>query len=270
MDFALGSLIQLHVFPTGRRLWAMRQLQQRAADRGCSDLAAHAARAVEHDLVTRQLDARWAARQLAPRQHEDPVHRVDAVVDRTLLALRDAAESYAAVARPGDGTADKVAALLRAIFPMGAAAVTSMTYADELKAVDGIVALLRGELAPLVAELGLARHADRLHELAAEYRDALAGPRPEVLDFGLVRAARARGQEMLLEAVAMVLGLHPGSGPADLEGRAALLTPVLEQDEAIRQYFRARRMVEDVDPETGAIDADAPPSLPASALMTRG
>ena len=270
MDCSLGSLLQLNVFPTGRRLWAMRQLHHRAAERGFPELAAHAARAIEHDHITRQLDARWAARQHGPGQGEDPVQRVDAVLDRTLLALRDAAESQVAVARPADGTAEKVATLLRALFPMGVAAVASMTYTDELTAVEAIIARLRGDLAPLVADLALDRHAARLAELCAEYRAALAGPRPEPLDFGQVRAARARGQEMLLTAIALVLGRHPGNGPSDLEGRAALLAPVLEQDEIIRQYFRARRMVEDVDPDTGEIDADAPPSLPATALISRG
>ena len=63
MDISLGSLIQLHVFPTGRRLWAMQQIERRAAERGFPELASHAARAAEHDRVTRQIDARWAARQ---------------------------------------------------------------------------------------------------------------------------------------------------------------------------------------------------------------
>ncbi|AKT39118.1 hypothetical protein [Chondromyces crocatus] len=265
MDISLGSLIQLHVFPTGRRLWAMQQVERRANERAFPELSAHAQRALEHDRVTRQLDARWAARQLG--QVGDPVQRIDAVVDRTLVALRDGAESQAAVARPGDGTIEKVGELLQALFPMGVAAVASMNYADELAAVQRIATRLRGDLAPLIADLGLGRHAERLAELSAEYQAAFTGPRPEPIDFGLVRAARARGQEMLLQAVAMTLGRHPGSGPADLEGRTALLGPVLEQEEAIRKYFRARRMVEDVDPESGDIDADAPPSLPASAMI---
>ncbi len=266
MDISLGSLIHLHVFPTGRRLWAMHQLKERAAERGLSDLAAHADRAVEHDRWTRDLDARWAARQLQQGQGEDPAQRVDVLVDRTLLALRDAAECQAAVARPGDGTAEKVKVFLRELFPMGVAAVASMTYGEELAAVESIVGKLRGGLAPLVAELGVGRHAERLAELVGEYRGALAGPRGEPLDFGQVRAARARGQELLLQAVAMILGRCPLSTPEHLALRTALLGPVLEQNEAIRQYFRARRMVEDVDPDTGEVDAGAPPSLPATAL----
>ena len=266
MDISLSSLINLHVFPTGRRLWAMHQLQDCAAERGLADLEAHAGRAVEHDHRTRDLDARWAARQLQQGQGEDPVQRADILVDRTLLALRDAAECQAAVARPGDGTAEKVKSFLDNLFPMGVAAVASMTYTDELAAVEGIVNKLRGPLAPLVTELDIGRHADRLSELVGDYRGALAGPRREPIDFGQVRAARARGQEMLLQAVAMILGLSPLSTPEHLTLRTALLGPILEQNDAIRQYFRARCMVEDVDPETGEVDAGAPPSLPATAL----
>jgi hypothetical protein len=139
MDVSLGSLINLYVFSTGRRLYAMQQVRRRAAERGFVELVAHAERAIENDRLTRQLDARWAARQLRPVPGEDAVQRVDAAVDRTLTALRDGAESQGAVARPGDGTADKVGAFLREIFPMGVAAVMSMTYVEELAAVDGIV-----------------------------------------------------------------------------------------------------------------------------------
>jgi hypothetical protein len=266
MDVALGSLINLYVFSTGRRLFAMQQVQKRAAERGFAELTTHAERAIENDRLTRQLDGRWAARQLRPVPGEDAVQRIDAVVDRTLTALRDGAESQAAVARPGDGTAEKVGGFLREIFPMGVAAVMSMTYVEELAAVDSIVAKLTGPLAPVVGELGLGRHADRLAELAVEYRAALEGPRSEPLDFGQVRAARARGHEMLLQAAAIIMGRYPLSTPEHIEARAALLGPILEQNEAIRQYFRARRMVEDVDPDTGEVDAAAPPSLPGAGL----
>lgn len=46
----------------------------------------------------------------------------------------------------------------------------------------------------------------------------------------------------------------------DVEARAALLGPVLRQNEEIRRYLRSRRKVEDVDPETGEVDPGAPES----------
>ena len=51
-----------------------------------------------------------------------------------------------------------------------------------------------------------------------------------------------------------------------MKARSALLAPILKQNEAIRTYLRARRGVEDVDPETGEIDpSTAPVEAPAPA-----
>jgi hypothetical protein len=62
----------------------------------------------------------------------------------------------------------------------------------------------------------------------------------------------------------MILGLYPRSTKEHLAARAALLAPILQQNEAIRQYLRSRRAVEDVNPETGEIDPAAPASEPAA------
>jgi hypothetical protein len=71
------------------------------------------------------------------------------------------------------------------------------------------------------------------------------------ISFGEVKDARTQGQQLLLQAVAMILGLFPSESAADQAGRAKLLGPILRQNEAIRVYLRSRRNVEDVDPDTG-------------------
>jgi hypothetical protein len=37
-----------------------------------------------------------------------------------------------------------------------------------------------------------------------------------------------------------------------------MLRPIMEQDEAMAQYYRTHRPVQDVDPETGELDNDTP------------
>jgi hypothetical protein len=71
--------------------------------------------------------------------------------------------------------------------------------------------------------------------------------------FGTVKAARAQGQDLLLQTVAMIVGAFPKSTPDHVAARTALLSPIMRQNEAIRQYMRGRRggAVADVDPETG-------------------
>jgi len=66
--------------------------------------------------------------------------------------------------------------------------------------------------------------------------------------------ARAEGQDFLLQSVVMILARHRTRSPQDIAARTALLGPVLEQNEAIRLYLKARRTVQDVNPETGAQD----------------
>ena len=75
-------------------------------------------------------------------------------------------------------------------------------------------------------------------------------------------SARAQGQEHLLQAVSLILGRYYQSTPADVAARAELLAPILRQNEAIRQYLRMRRSVEDVNPDPGEVDPGAPPSSP--------
>ncbi len=58
-------------------------------------------------------------------------------------------------------------------------------------------------------------------------------------------------QTLLLQAIAMALAKYPSDNAADLSGRAVLIGPILRQNEAIGQYLKSRRMVPDVNPETG-------------------
>lgn len=265
VDVTLGSLFNLYDFSTGRRLFAMRQVHEQATQRGLADLAAHAASAVEHDRQTRTLDARWTARGVRPAAANDAAaQKVDALVDRALSALRAGAQAQADVARPGDGIAEKVDQFLRAVFPKGVAEVSSLAYVEELEAVNAIVEKLKGELQPLVVELGLTRQASRLEELAVEYKAALEQPKGDEISFDKVRAARAQGQQLMLEAVAMIAGRFPSNSVGDAEARRALLGPILRQNEEIRRYLRSRRKVEDVDPETGEVDVAAPASGPGA------
>jgi hypothetical protein len=131
--------------------------------------------------------------------------------------------------------------------------MTSLGFVDELAAVENILTAFDADLAPSVAELGLTRLAKRLAKLAVEYRSALDAPEPEVVRFGEIRAARAQGQQHLLQAVAQILGKHWRDTPEDVAARAALMAPILKQNEAIRQSLRTQRPVEDIDPVTGEV-----------------
>jgi hypothetical protein len=55
----------------------------------------------------------------------------------------------------------------------------------------------------------------------------------------------------MLQAVAIILGKYPSDNDADLAARGKLLAPIFRQNDAIRDYLRARRPIVDINPETG-------------------
>jgi len=280
MDTSLSAVIDVYTFPTGRRLFAIGQLVKRAKAAGHADLVKHCNAALVEDRKCLDLERRWGGYvaesrgkvAAVPAPGSPPAAtKADALVDRTLTAIRDHAESQRAGAAPDDPIHATVAGFLKAIFPTIVQDVTMLPFVEELAAVDHIVGLLQGEsLAPVVQELGLQRLVKRLVGLTEQYRAALQAPAPETIAFGQVRAARAEGQERLLQTIAIILGKHFRNTPDDVAARAELLGPILEQNAAIAASMRGRRTVEDVNPETGEPDPNATAPAPAAPAPTTG
>lgn len=264
MDVSLRELFNLYDFSTGRRLFALGRIMKAAGEQSFPELEAHCAIAIKQDRYTRTLENRWAA----PAERTSAVQPIDVKVDRALVAIRDVVQGHAGEDEEEEPRME-ARALLTAIFPEGVVAVIQLPYVEELSAVERILETLKGKkFAPLVAEMGLGRKVKHLTKQAAEYRAALEAAAPEQVAFDKVRAARADGQDMLLQAVAMIVGKHRTRTEADVAARVALLGPILEQNEAIRLYLKARRAVQDVNPDTGALDLNAPageaPAAPAA------
>jgi hypothetical protein len=268
MTADLASLFNLYVFPTGRRLFAHAQVLKLAQQQGIEDLASHASAAIKQDRKTLALEQEWGSDETRPLPDADAT-RIDNLLDRALSAFRDAAQALADGADPEDEIIPMVNSLLKAIFPAGVAAVTTLPFVEELAVVEGILAKLKGPLKKTVDELGLSRQVKRLAKLAEQYRAALTAPSAS-LKFGDVRAARARGQDMLLETVVIILARHRSSSAEDMSARSALLEPVLNQNDEIRRYMRSRRTVADVNPETGQPDSVPPTGAGEATPVPKG
>lgn len=252
MDITLGILFKLYGFSTGRRMYAMSLVRPIAVGLGNKRIVKHIDTALAHDRVTRALDLRWAGRALLNRG-DGKLKEVDALTDNMITALRDGALLQTRGMEPGDAIHDTVDAFLEDLLPAGVQAITSLPYVDQISAVDTLVSRLQGPLAPMVEELGLTRQVDRLAELAVAYRAALdeSTMGADAVVFAEVREARERGQEYLLELVVLILSAYLEATPEQREARDALLTPIMLQNEAIRDYLRTRRAPRDVDPDSG-------------------
>lgn len=252
MDVALSSLFSLYQFSTGRLLFALqgvdRALRDHEEDLG--GVAEHLAKAIRHSRNTRQLEAQFAASQNVPRTNPKAA-AIDVKLDRALVALRDAAQAHVTSADDDADVAAKASKLLTAVFPRGVQAVTQATFVEELSLVDGILAEIKTHHAETVKSLGLSLFVSRIAKLNDEYRVAQQTPAAAGTDFSAVRASRQRGQEFLLEVIAMIAGRYPLQSAPHVAARQALMGPILLQHEAIGVYLRGRRAPEDVNPDTG-------------------
>lgn len=258
MDASLESLFNLYVSTTGRRLFAHRQVRAIAQKQGFTELVKHCDIAIAHDLGARKVERRWESEPSPAATASNPTaQRIDNLIDGILGAIRDTAVAQTRGTQADDPIHGEVNAFVTRLFPVNVHAVTSLPYVEELAAVDDILKLLKGELAPAVKEFGLGRLVKRLADLAGQYREALESPPPSVIQWGHVRAARNEGHGLLLETVSIIIGKHHKRTPEGTTARQALLAPVLKQNDEIGQHLRARRTVTDVNPETGEEDASA-------------
>lgn len=260
MPTFLASLLTFYAFSTGRRLFALQEVKKLAVADGFTILASHCDIAIEHDLATRVTEARWAGRKTGA-QYSPLAKQLDVSIDTAISALHDGLESEAKNSAPDDPLGQQAETLRQTLYPNGVAGVTALNYIDELAEVERILRTVKSaEWAPVITTLGLSRRVARIETLEPQYRSAVADP-ANTLAFVEVKAARSRGQSLMLQAVAIILGKYPSDSDADLAARGKLLAPILRQNDAIRDYLRARRPVVDINPDTG--EPEATPEVPA-------
>lgn len=263
MDVSLQAIFPgIYVFTPGRRVLCMRQLKAEAVAADFPALALHADTCVAHDQDTLVIEAKWNGRAqgstVVPGLRE-----LDITLDGTVTSFRDTIDRQVRASKAGDPLAASGASLLQILFPLGAAAITNATYPDEAAEVERILTEVKQpKWASLVMEFGLKRMIGHITDLATEYRKLLDTP-VDGLKFGAVKEARAKGQNLMLQAMAMIAGRHPSESDADRAGRQALMGPILRQNDAIGQHLKARRSVPDVNPETGEEILPAAPSANA-------
>jgi hypothetical protein len=262
MSATLASLLTLYFFSTGRRLFALQEVKKLAAAEGFAALVNHCDVAIEHDRTTRMIEARWSGRKTGV-QYSPLARQIDMSVDTALSALHDGLELEAKNSAPDDPLGERAETLRQTLFPSGVGAVTSLNYVDELGEVERILGTVKSaEWAPVVTSLGLSRRVSRIEALEPQYRSAVADPVTK-MDFADVKNARARGQSLMLHAVAMVLGKYPSDSDADVAAREKCLAPIFRQNEAIRDHLRGRRPLVDVNPDTGEIEGPPDATAPA-------
>ncbi|WP_428263682.1 hypothetical protein [Haliangium sp.] len=244
------SFFSLYRFPSGRRLYAMLELQRRATALGLTQVVEHAARAVAHDRYALEREGRYIP--LRSAQYGPDAIALDQQVDRKLAALDGFLDSQLRMFEEGSERAQAAAYLRDRFFPRGIAAMVRQSFIQEHMEVD---ALLGRREQPAVAAAiealpGLAHMLDELKASNDQYGAAISDDddRPTTDE---LRMLQAHGQRLMAEVIGLVVGHFGSTAPDDYDSLQHVLEPILEQQEVMGALHRRRRRIVDVDPETG-------------------
>jgi hypothetical protein len=260
----ISSLIQLYLFPPGRGIHALERVAVAAALLGLAEIAAQAQKGIAQ--YRRAMDLQTRLRIGRTTLYGTDTFELDNQLDRGLTALDDFLGSQLGLFPRGHRRADAADTIRPALFPEGVAAITNQPFVQQRVAVDLMIeAYMAPPLAPARADLTdldvmIARVAEINHQYGASI-DAYDRDRPSSEE---LRAAQALGQTHLAETVVLIAARHVLSPPEQQDAVAALLEPILRQNDAIRAIRRRRRPARDVDPGTGIELPDEPPGEPVA------
>lgn len=251
MEAGLSQYFDFYEFTTGRRLFALRAIVALAESLGEQEIADSAREAVEFNEEVRETEQQWARERNVDQSVRVAADKLDDVVDRTVGGFHTRLKSDVQTFPADTPLGKKARELKRKAFPEGAAAVINQAFEDELSTLEQMNKLLAKMRASHVEPLGHGAVVDRIADLTVEYAEALEAPKTRKLDFKNVRAMRLQGQEHMLRVAAKIVGQFNGESPGDAETRQKLMLPIVEQNERIGDYYRRRRQVPDIDPDTG-------------------
>jgi hypothetical protein len=253
---------------------------RRARELGIKVVAEHAQRGIAHDRVTMAMEAagrpkhdegpgelpvtdgeaslvpcREPSRQ-PPRQ---PSKEIDTQLHRAILGLDSYLDVQVRVFAADSARGHAATILRHVLLPMGAGAMLQLPIAEELVEVDALIDRL--DFLPDAADAMAALPdvepiVNRIKELAGQYRLS-QGCHGRVVGPEQLCEARIRGQRLLAETVALIVGHFAVNAPDDDEGRSYLLEPILRQNQALREARRRRRQPTDIDPRTGLEESPA-------------
>lgn len=264
-DIDLSTVITVLHMPSARRLFIARTIETYAREHGFDAIAERAARLVFEEQQVLGIRAAYYRDRKGGRG--DPVLvALDNRADRLLGAIFRDARDVSLTFEEGDPVRAEAEELCAELFPAGVAAFTQMPYVEQAAEMERLVSELEGRYAPHVVSLGMGLKVGELGRQTAAYVARLNARADDgQVDYAAFRAADLGGQRGLRALVAVIVGTFPDEEPEQVAHRSRLLLPLLQQQEAVRQHYRKRSAVPDIDPDTGeelpvssAADADQP------------
>ena len=183
---------------------------------------------------------------------------LDNELDTVITDLRD----FALIrSRHRDGTISKAAKrILKVNFPRGAAAITRLTFEQQLAVMQTMVKEFRGPLSDAVDTIGMTSDVDHFETLVAAFREELTIVEKPITPWDEVVAIRNELHEATSMVKIQVLAAFSDlSDPEVVAEREWILEPLRDQEARTLARQRRQRRPSNVDPETGEeLEGDFP------------
>lgn len=262
MQTGLFHLLNMRQMPTGRRVFIMRKMRAAAEALGATEIVDRCDEALAWDLKTMDMELGYLSDKGQESRSRGEAQRFDQQIDARLAAMAAIAQA-STVGDAGDPVVQAAHAFLAEVFPLGVAALTQLSFEEQLAAVEQLLGrfVAPGDLAAQVDQLGLQRYVTHLGPLVARFRQELEAESIARVTFDQLESARAKGRDLLASAVFLAAATYYRRTPADSQARNALLQELYRQDELLSRAFRRGRKVIDIDPDTG-VEQPAPGAQP--------
>ncbi|TDP77660.1 hypothetical protein [Bradymonas sediminis] len=262
MQTGLFHLLNMRQMPTGRRVFVMRKIRAAAESLGATEIVDRCDEALAWDAQTMDMELAYLSDKGQESRARGEAQRFDQQIDARLAAMAAIAQA-STVGEAGDPVVEAAHRFMAEVFPLGVAALTQLSFEEQLAAVDRLLGrfVAPGDLAAAVDQLGLRRYVTHLGPLVARFRQELEAESVARVTFDKLESARARGRDLLAGVVFLAAATYYRRTPDDTAARNALLHELYRQDALLGEAFRRGRKVVDIDPETGLVQpvGDAPP-----------
>ncbi len=266
MKGVVSNYFSINRMPTGRALYALKEMHKVASQRGLEDVEAATEVAVEQG--NRAVRVEFSYEQSRADNSDARGKAVE--LDNRLDAQIGAIQSLVAARKVGDEDDPVVKAarrVLEVVFPRGVAPIIHQSFEVQLGIMKVMLETFDGDLASEVELLGIEREVQRMGQLVEAFEEELATAEANVTTFDEVREARELLHEYVAIVVGQVIAAYPSLDETATRERESLLAPLNDQQERVAADYRRRRRVTDVDPDTGEelqeddepIIDDAPP-----------
>jgi hypothetical protein len=250
MSTLIYSLINLIYLTTGRRLYALKRCLEVAIDAALSELVPLIEAAIAHDTRTVVLEDAWC-RSKSISTARGVSFDLDNKIDAILGYIFSKVSGNLSLFEPDHPIVVASELIISQVFPEGVHSIITLPFEEQLIRNQSIIDRLTGDLGDAVAVTNIGPYVARLESLNNEFRAELGRSASREISYDELEAARDKGNLLVREIVAVIIGTFHRDSDEDSETRQALLQPFLEQADRVRRARKGRRPPRDVDPETG-------------------